>query len=90
MENWTWKNEIWSGVRITPKNKRFKIDIDFRFWAIISALNINLHSLELEFEWLFLGIYWNFWKNEDKPIIWLDKRPVGFNFKENKKENGKF
>ena len=48
MENWTWKNEIWSGVRITPKNKRFKIDIDFRFWANIPALNINLHSLELE------------------------------------------
>ena len=90
MENWTWKNEIWNGVKIIPEKERLKIDIDFKFLAIIPALNINLHSLELEFEWLFLGIYWNFWKKEDKPAIWLDKRPVGFNFKENKEENGKF
>ena len=30
---------------------------DWKFFAIIPAVNINLHSNSLEFEWLFLGIY---------------------------------
>jgi len=33
------------------------IEINVEFWAIIPALNINLHSKELEFEWLCLGVY---------------------------------
>lgn len=32
-------------------------DVDWKFFAIIPALNINFHSKELEFEWLFIGIY---------------------------------
>ena len=43
------------------ENKRisFKVDIDldFQFWAILPAININLHSKSLEFEWLCLGVY---------------------------------
>lgn len=42
-------------------NKRvsFKadVDLDFGFWAILPAININRHSKSLEFEWLCLGIY---------------------------------
>lgn len=39
-------------------NKILTIDIqiDFKFWSLFPAININLHSKELEFEWLFLGI----------------------------------
>lgn len=33
------------------------IDIDFKFWAILPCLNINLNFPHLEFEWLCLGIY---------------------------------
>lgn len=33
------------------------IVLDFQFWAIIPAVNININSKELEFEWLCLGIY---------------------------------
>ena len=36
-------------------NRRtFKIDIDFdvQFWALLPAININLHNHEFEFEWL--------------------------------------
>lgn len=43
------------------KNKRIRlvvdIDLDFDFWAILPALNINKHSKSFEFEWLCLGIY---------------------------------
>lgn len=44
--------------------KRFKeftieinIVIDIQFWAILPAVNININSRELEFEFLCLGIY---------------------------------
>jgi hypothetical protein len=33
------------------------INLDLHFWAILPALNINLHSKEFEFEWLCIGIY---------------------------------
>jgi hypothetical protein len=33
------------------------VDIDINFWAILPALNFNLHSNNLEFEWLCFGIY---------------------------------
>lgn len=43
---------------------RFKINIDFdtdfKFFSIIPAANINLHSKEFEIEWLFWGLYINF------------------------------
>ena len=32
-------------------------DVDVKFWHLIPSVNINLHSRELEFEWLCLGIY---------------------------------
>ena len=44
------------------KQKRIEIEWDWNFFARIPALNINTHSCNLEFEWLFLGIYINFSK----------------------------
>jgi len=41
--------------------KRFNIKIDFNidpnFWAILPAINFNLHSNSLELEWLCFGLY---------------------------------
>lgn len=39
--------------------KTFKVDIDFdvHFWALLPAININLHSHEFEIEWLCFGFY---------------------------------
>lgn len=31
--------------------------VDIKFFALLPALNINLHSKTLEFEWLFFAIY---------------------------------
>lgn len=42
------------------KRIELKVSIDFtpkEFWAILPALNINIHNREFEFEWLCLGIY---------------------------------
>lgn len=36
---------------------RTDVELDFRFWAILPAININRHNKSLEFEWLCLGIY---------------------------------
>lgn len=36
---------------------KINICIDIKFWSLIPTININLHSKELEFEWLCLGIY---------------------------------
>lgn len=83
---WEWETEIWNGVKIAPRG--FKIDWDWKFFAIIPAFNINIHSLNLEFEWLFLGVYWNFWKRNDiyinkdaswDDIIWKEPRKIGKN-----------
>lgn len=54
------------------KEKIFIMNIVFntQFWAIIPALNINLHSKELEFEWLCLGVYIG--KKEDESKITYD------------------
>lgn len=30
---------------------------DWQFFALLPALNVNMHSSTLEFEWLFLGLY---------------------------------
>lgn len=40
--------------RITIK---VDIDVDLKFWALLPAININIHSNGFEFEWLFIGIY---------------------------------
>lgn len=83
LPEFVWKNEIWSGVKITPK--RFKIDWNWKFFAIFPALNINIHSLDLEFEWLFLSVYLNFWKKKEQiwintpfQAIWKEERKIGF------------
>ena len=34
-------------LEITPKT----------FWALLPAINLNMHSKELEIEWLCIGIY---------------------------------
>lgn len=39
---------------------KIDIDVDLKFFAILPAININLHSKQLEFEWLFIGIYAGF------------------------------
>ena len=41
------------------KRITFKIDcdIDFLFWHLMPSININLHSHEIEFEWLCIGVY---------------------------------
>ena len=42
------------------KRISFKVDVDITpnsFWAIIPAININISSKSLEFEWLCIGIY---------------------------------
>lgn len=46
----------------TRRVNRLSIQIDFdwtpkSFWAILPAVNINVGSGALEFEWLCLGIY---------------------------------
>lgn len=38
-------------------NLRINFDFDFKFIAIIPAININRHSKEFEIEWLFWGLY---------------------------------
>ena len=38
-------------------NLNVNFDTDFKFFAIIPAININLHSKEFEIEWLFWGLY---------------------------------
>lgn len=43
-------------------SKRYKIeldiDIDGEFWAILPAINVNLHNgITIEFEWLCFGFY---------------------------------
>lgn len=32
-------------------------EIDFKYWALLPALNINLNFPALEFEWLAFGLY---------------------------------
>lgn len=31
--------------------------IDSKFIAILPAINVNLHSMDLEFEWLIFALY---------------------------------
>lgn len=33
------------------------LNIDFKFWAVLPAININLHSNTFEFEWLCFAVY---------------------------------
>ena len=41
------------------KRVTFKIDcdLDTYFWHLGPSVNINLHTHEIEFEWLCIGIY---------------------------------
>lgn len=41
------------------KRISIKIDCDFDllFWHLVPSININLHSHEIEFEWLCIGFY---------------------------------
>ena len=41
------------------KRTTIKIDIDFdvKFWALLPAININIHSHGFEFEWMCIGLY---------------------------------
>jgi len=42
--------------------KQFRVffNFDFKFWALLPALNLNINSKSLEFEWLCLGVYVDF------------------------------
>ena len=31
----------------------------WKFFAILPALNVNMHSHSIEFEWLFFGLYFD-------------------------------
>jgi hypothetical protein len=42
---------------VTFLKLNINLDWDWKFFAILPALNINIHSKSLEFEWLFLGVY---------------------------------
>ena len=43
------------------KRKGFKLvfdfQLDFQFWAIIPAVNLNFHGFTFEIEWLCLALY---------------------------------
>lgn len=61
--------EIDTIEKIQTKNKVNKrrdkqivtsFEYDPHFWAIIPAININLHSSTLEFEWLCFAMYIDF------------------------------
>lgn len=36
-----------------------KFEYDWQFFAIMPAININLHTKTIEFEWLFFAIYFD-------------------------------
>jgi len=36
---------------------KVSLDIDVKFIALIPAININIHSKTIEFEWLIFAIY---------------------------------
>lgn len=36
---------------------KIDFDLDLQFWHLVPSVNINLHSRELEFEWMCFGIY---------------------------------
>lgn len=36
---------------------KWVLSIDFKFFAITPAFNINFHTKQFEIEWLFWGIY---------------------------------
>lgn len=42
--------------------RRWAFEITPKFWALIPAVNINLWTQELEFEWLCFGFYIRFFK----------------------------
>ena len=39
---------------------KFNFEFDWRFFAILPAVNLNFYGCTLEFEWLFFGIYIDF------------------------------
>ncbi len=52
-------------------NRRtFKVDVDFdvRFWALLPAININLHSYEFEIERLCFGLYFGIQKYDIREL----------------------
>ena len=48
-------------TEVTKSNRlTFVIEIEITpkmFWALLPAINLNMHSREIEFEWLCIGIY---------------------------------
>lgn len=53
------------------KSISFKIycELDFGFWNLFPSININLHSHELEFEWLCIGVYISKIKDNEKDFF---------------------
>lgn len=52
-------------------NRRtFKVDVDFdvRFWALLPAIDINLHSYEFEIERLCFGLYFGIQKYDIREL----------------------
>lgn len=42
---------------MTRRSIIIDFDIDLKFWHLIPSININLHSHELEFEFMCIGLY---------------------------------
>lgn len=58
-------------------NRRtFKVDVDFdvHFWALLPAINFNLHSHEFEIEWLCFGFYFGRQKYDIRELTNYNKR----------------
>jgi len=62
-------------------NIKIDLDLNFKFIALLPALNINLHSRSLEFEWLVFGVYMDFSKpskDDYHDIIPINILPYGY------------
>jgi hypothetical protein len=58
-------------------NLKFNFDVDTKFWALLPAVSINLHSHSFEIEWLCLALYIDFSvekdqeDEEDCPVLYM-------------------
>ena len=49
---------------------------DWKFFAVLPALNANMHSHSVEVEWLFLGVYLDLGGPSDDDFVLDDEEPV--------------
>jgi hypothetical protein len=57
---------FWNPIMTEKRESRMKLNLnisfefDYKFWAIIPAFNLNLHSKTFEIEWLCFAVYFDF------------------------------